>query len=70
MFRWAVGFYICGFDCRKHSGIYQAWSFYLVGVFFLSLCVLECKILFIQKKKKKKTVKELVLSLKQAELSA
>jgi hypothetical protein len=54
MFRWAVGFYICGFDCRKHSGIYQAWSFYLVGVFFLSLCVLECKILFIQKKKKKK----------------
>jgi len=33
MFRWAVGFYICGFDCRKHSGIYQAWSFYLAGVF-------------------------------------
>jgi hypothetical protein len=40
--------------------IYIYKIFYLVGVFFLSLCVLECKILFIQKKKKKKKVKEMV----------
>jgi len=39
MVRWAVGFYICGFDCCKHSGIYQAWSFYLAGVLFFCLFV-------------------------------
>jgi len=66
-FRWAVGFYICGFDCCKHLGYINLGLSILLECFF-------CLFVFWNENlihpKKKKTVKEMVLSLKQAELSA